>query len=138
MKFITLGGGLRPVKNPKRFLIKWKTDSVSMFQTDVKLFLHPYWRSDEVYEEFPLIGTQLTFDFYNASQRVAVEVQGGQHTKFVKFFHGTRTRFLEQLKRDKAKEDYAEINGIKLVTIFPEDNLCPKLFEEFKVSLCKS
>jgi len=135
MKFQTLHGGMKSVKSPRRLLVKWNKDSRSIFQTDVKLFLCHYWKMDEVYEEFPLVGTKLSYDLYNDTQRIAVEVQGRQHTEFVKFFHGNRLKFLEQLKRDKMKEEFAAINDIKLVQIYPDDELCPKLFEEFDVAL---
>jgi len=135
MKFIALSGAEKPVRYASKYKIKWNQDSISLFQTEVKLFLCPFWKNHDVYEEFPLVGTKLTFDFYNASKKVAVEVQGRQHTKFVKFFHQNRIKFLEQLKRDKMKEDYAELNGITLVTIFPEDELSLDLFKEFGIEL---
>jgi hypothetical protein len=135
MNFTALTGARKPLRHASNYKIHWNKDSISLFQTDVKLFLCPFWQNDEVYEEFPLVGTKLTFDFYNASKKIAVEVQGQQHTKFVKFFHGNRVKFLEQLKRDKMKEDYAELNGITLVTIFPEDEICKELFAEFGIEL---
>lgn len=135
MRFLTPHGTLKPIRHARKYRVKWGEDSISMFQTDVKLFLYPFWKDHEVYEEFPLAGTKLTYDLYNASLKVAVEVQGQQHTKFVKFFHGTRLNFLEQLKRDKIKEDYAELNEIKLVTIFPDDEINKDLFLEFGVEL---
>jgi hypothetical protein len=134
-KFKTLWGGTRTVKYPRRFKVKWNEDSRSIFQTDVKLFLKHFWRHDDVYEEFPIAGTKLSFDLYNETRGIAVEVQGRQHTKYVKFFHGSRVNFLEQLKRDKMKEDFAEANGLKLVLIYPEDELNRELFAEFGVEL---
>jgi len=135
MKFVSLSGAEKPVKYASKYKIRWNKDSISLFQTEVKLFLCPFWKNFDVYEEFPLVGTKLSFDFYNATQKIAVEVQGIQHTKFVKFFHHNRLKFLEQLKRDKMKEDYAELNGITLVTVFPDDELSKELFNDFGVQL---
>ena len=135
MKFIALSGAEKPLRNAKKYKIRWNQNSRSLFQTDVKLFLSRFWQSDDVYEEFPLVGSLLTYDIYNATKKIAVEVQGKQHTEFVKYFHGNRLKFLEQLKRDKMKEDYAEINGITLVTVFPDDDICKELFAEFGVEL---
>lgn len=135
MRFNTLSGGTKGVRNARRFLVNWQTNSASLFQFEVKQFLHHYWKHDAVYEEFPIVGTRLSFDFYNASKKIAVEVQGIQHTKFVKYFHTNRLNFLDQLKRDKLKEEFAELNGITLVTIYPDDKLNPELFATFGVVL---
>ena len=63
----------------------------------------------------------LSLDFYNANKKIAIEVQGDQHVKFVKHFHKTRLKYLEQLKRDQKKLDFCELNGIKLVEICLRD-----------------
>ena len=76
------------LKNPKKYLIDWDKKSRSKFQLQIKSFLQPYWEHDIVFEEFRLVGTRLTFDFYNANKKIMIEVQGAQHTKFIKFFHG--------------------------------------------------
>ena len=135
MKFKTIYGKEKRLPYANRYLINWASNSRSIFQTDVKTFLHYYWKNDVVYEEMPIVSSRLTIDLYNHTKKVAVEVQGHQHIKYVKFFHGNRKNFLEQLKRDKMKEDFAKINGIKLVLIYPEDDLSPTLFEDFGVSL---
>ena len=59
---------------------------VSKRQKAVKDFLKDYWYHHVTFEEFPVVGTRLSLDFYNANKRVAVEVQGAQHTKYNKFF----------------------------------------------------
>ena len=69
-------------------------------------------------------------DFYNANKRVAVEVQGAQHTKFVKHFHKNRLKYLEQLRRDQKKLDFCEMNDITMVEIYPEDTVDKDLFEK--------
>jgi very-short-patch-repair endonuclease len=80
-------------------------------------------------------GTRLSIDFYNANKKIAIEVQGHQHFKYVPFFHNTRGSYLKQIKRDVSKFTFCEINGIKLVEILPEDELSKELFEKFDVFL---
>ena len=83
MKFIGLNNRPLNLKNPKKYLIDWDQKSRSKFQYTIKRFLKPYWEHDIVFEEFRLVGTRLTFDFYNANKKIMIEVQGVQHTKFI-------------------------------------------------------
>lgn len=135
MKFKTLTGSTVELRNSKKYLIDWVGTSRSKFQFSVKEFLQPYWRTDIVFEELKLVGTRMSFDFYNANKKIAVEVQGQQHTKFVKFFHGNRSKYLEQLKRDDKKMRFCEVNGITLIEIYPKDVVSVELFESFGVIL---
>lgn len=135
MKFKTLSGSTAELRNAKKYLVDWNGKSKSKFQLSVRDFLYPYWKSDIVFEEFKLVGTRLSFDLYNANKKIAIEVQGAQHTKYVKFFHGNRMKYLEQLKRDDKKLRFCEINDINLVEIYPNDKICEDLFESFGVIL---
>lgn len=120
MKLLNLRG--RAIyKNVRSRRIKWDECKKSQFQYKVKSLLRPFWQNDIVYEEFPVYGSRLTLDFFNATKRIAVEVQGSQHTKFSKFFHGSRAKFQEQLIRDESKMKFCEINNIKLVEVFWEE-----------------
>lgn len=123
------------LRNSKKFLVDWNAGSRSKFQSSVKSFLEPYWKHDIVFEELKLVGTRLSLDLYNANKKVAVEVQGAQHTKFVKFFHGSRFNYLDQLKRDDKKLRFCKINDIKLVEIYPTDVVDEELFWRFGVIL---
>ena len=135
MKFKTLSGSTAELKNARKYLVKWEAESRSKFQFSVKEFLFPYWRTDIVFEEFRIVGTRLSFDLYNANKKIAIEVQGAQHTKYVKFFHGNRMKYIDQLKRDDKKFRFCEINEIKLVEIYPNDKINIDLFESFGVVL---
>jgi very-short-patch-repair endonuclease len=104
-------------------------------QKRVKDFVHKYWSNNIVFEEFPIVGTRLTLDFYNANKKVAIEVQGRQHQKYIEFFHADRINFLHQLKRDRKKELFCEKNGIILVTIFENEEINTSLFESQGVIL---
>ena len=129
MNFKTLTGSLKRLPRPKRYLINWRKKSRSKRQFETKQFLKEFWKDHVVFEEFPVAGTKMTLDFYNANKKVAVEVQGQQHTQYVPFFHGRRGNFASQLRRDEKKLTFCELNGIKLVEIYVEDDLNKILFE---------
>lgn len=125
-------------KNVSRQLIKWDGKSGSIIQFRVKQFLKQYWRGHVVYEEFPVYGSLLRVDILNASYRIAIEVQGEQHTKFHYFHGGQPMNYLEGIKRDVKKQEWLEKNNFKLVEInYDEiDKLSPAFFlEKFNVAL---
>jgi hypothetical protein len=130
MKFKTLDGKERTVKNIKKYLIKWDGKSRSKLQQHVKIFLKSYWQGDVVFEEMKVAGTRLSLDFYNANKKIAIEVQGEQHFKFVPFFHNTRGSYLKQIKRDVKKIEFCKLNEINLIEIYPKDNLNKDFFEK--------
>tara|TARA_R100000008_G_C3580981_1_gene168488 strand:- start:407 stop:808 length:402 start_codon:yes stop_codon:yes gene_type:complete len=118
MTFKTLLGKRRKIKRPVIYLINWDKKSRSKLQSKVKDFLKVFWDGDVVFEEFPVVGTRLTLDFYNATKNIAIEVQGKQHTKYNKFFHkGNKINYLNQLKRDDEKLAFCDLNTIKLVEV---------------------
>ena len=136
MKFKTLTGATRSVSNIKKKLIKWNKKSRSKFQYRVKKFLEPYWDNHIVFEEFPIVGTRMSLDFYNANKKIAVEVQGGQHTKYVPHFHGGyKNNFIAQLNRDQKKLDFCRLNDITLVEIYEKDEINEKLFGKYGADL---
>lgn len=135
MEFLTLNNKKKRCKNLKKYLIDWDAVSRSKLQKRVKDFVHKYWSNNIVFEEFPIVGTRLTLDFYNANKKVAIEVQGRQHQKYIKFFHADRINFLHQLKRDRKKELFCKKNGIILVTIFEKEEISTSLFESQGVIL---
>jgi very-short-patch-repair endonuclease len=123
MIFLSATG--RKIKvNSSKYVVDWDAKSRSKLQASVKQILKEVWRGDRVFEEFPVVGTRMTIDFYNATQEVAIEVDGKQHIEFNKFFHrGNRMNFLDQLKRDDKKEIFCEDNGIKLYRIYEGEDL---------------
>ena len=136
MRFKTLTGADRAVKKAKNYLIDWDGKSRSKIQYSAKQFLKKYWSNHIVFEEFPVAGTRLSLDFYNANKKIAIEVQGKQHTKYVPFFHGkNKINYINQLKRDQDKLKFCELNDIQLVEIYDGDEVSEKLFESFGVIL---
>jgi hypothetical protein len=136
MKFKTLNGKERFLKNARNYSIDWENKSKSKVQWRVKRFLYPYWKHDIVFEEMRVVGTRLSLDIYNANKKIAIEVQGKQHQSYNEFFHGKdRMKWLSQLKRDDLKLKFCLTNGIKLVEIYEDDELSVELFEKFGVIL---
>ena len=88
MTFRSYNGREIKLRSATKYLIKWDGPCKSKFQLQAKSLLHPFWFADVVFEEFPVVGTRLTLDFYNANKRIALEVDGNQHYKYSKFFHG--------------------------------------------------
>jgi hypothetical protein len=124
MKFLTLSGHTRRVSNIKKHLISWETPSRSKFQFSVKQFLKDYWFHHIVFEEFPIVGTKMSLDFFNANKKIAIEVQGKQHIKYTPFFHGRyKNNYLSQLDRDRQKTLFCDNNNLSLIEIYPEDDL---------------
>jgi very-short-patch-repair endonuclease len=72
-------------------------------------------------------GQKLFFDFHIKKLNVVVEVQGQQHTKFVKHFHGTRQNFLKQKERDNLKRIWAEEEDVVLVRFNYDEKITKKL-----------
>ena len=70
-----------------------------------------------MYEEFPVFGSRLKVDLLNATKKIAVEVQGKQHTSYSKFFHGSRTGYWKSIKRDVTKENWLINNEFQLVEV---------------------
>ena len=75
MTFKSLAG--REVKVKKTYVYKIDWEGVSFkLQKSVKKELAKYWEADIVYEEFPVAGSRLNFDFYNATKNIVIEETG--------------------------------------------------------------
>lgn len=136
MIFKTLIGSTKRLKKPKKYMVNWDKASRSKMQFGVKQFVKNYWFNDVVFEEFPIVGTRMSLDLYNANKNIAIEVQGAQHLKYTPFFHGkSKSTFLSQIRRDDDKQEFCKLNQIKLVEIYPKDELSTDLFESFGVTL---
>jgi len=120
-----------------KYLINWNSKSRSKIQFKVKQFLKTYWNAHVVFEEFPVYGTRLKVDILNATIKVAIEVQGKQHSSFNKFFHGnSRAKYLASIKRDFEKSQWLELNNYKLIEIEEDEiGLLSKEFFQKKLNL---
>jgi very-short-patch-repair endonuclease len=71
-----------------------------------------------ILEEVPLPGSGgMRVDFYIPQQKLAVEVQGEQHFKYIPHFHGNRVNFAAAKRRDNDKARWFALNGIRLVAV---------------------
>jgi len=120
-------------KDVTRYLIDWEAESKSKLQRKVKEFLYPYWANHVVYEEFPVFGSRMKVDIFNATYKIAIEVNGQQHSSYNSFFHNkNRENFLYSIRRDTAKRKWAELNEFKFIEIEYDEvnNLTKEWFEE--------
>jgi len=109
-------------RNVIRFKVKWDKASRSKLQFRVKQLLKPIWFYDVVFEEFPVFGSLMKIDLFNASKKIAVEVNGPQHDKFNAFFHGeSPLQFVKGLKRDLRKYEWCEWNKITVIEVIETD-----------------
>lgn len=63
-------------------------------------------------------GTRLELDFYIPGIGVAIEVQGEQHERYVKFFHKDYSAFLRTKEDDGAKRARCAECGIRLFVVY--------------------
>ena len=62
-------------------------------------------------------GKNLELDGYNPELKIAFEYNGQGHAKFTPFFHNSYQDFLDQIDRDKFKNEKCKEFGIKLINI---------------------
>ena len=138
MTFLCVNGKKKKIKNISKYLIDWDAKCRSGIQKSVKTNIKQHWFAEVVCEEFPVAGTRMTIDFFNATQNIAIEVDGNQHYKYNKFFHSnSRQNFLSQLKRDEKKEYFCDINNIKLIRILESEIMDSKNYPENLMRLLK-
>lgn len=73
--------------------------------------------TDSVLEEVGLAGEQLFFDFYIPRRKLAIEVHGEQHYKFIKYFHGDLLGFQTAQRNDERKATWCQLNNIILIIL---------------------
>ena len=138
MRLYNIYGKLQS-KNVSKYLVDWDSKSRSKLQFKTKQFLKTIWDGQIVYEEFPVFGSKMKVDFLNATKKIAIEVNGPQHSNFNKFFHNnSRMNYLESLKRDHQKSLWLEQNNFTLIELEKKevDNITRQLiYEKFNVKI---
>jgi hypothetical protein len=105
-----------------KYRIDWNCPSASKFQFQIKQFLKPFWQFNIVLEEFRVPGSLLRCDLVNVDRKLIVEASGDQHKSFNKFFHNnSRVNYLNQIKKDFAKQEWAERNKFTFIEIYESD-----------------
>ena len=120
MRLLNINGKL-VYKSVGKKRINWSKKSRSKLQTKVKVFLKNFWKNHIVYEEFPVYGTRMSVDFLNATKKIAIEVNGQQHSQYVKFFHGSRLDYFNSIKRDVKKAEWLQMNEYTLIELEQKD-----------------
>ena len=120
MKWITAKGNIRPLSE-KKYSIKWDSESLSLFQFNVKQFFKKYWIKDIVGEEVLIPQTRLRVDIVNFSRKIAVEVNGLFHVEYTPYFQNSVEDFERQVYRDVLKEHLLEKNGFKVIEIYEKN-----------------
>ncbi len=75
------------------------------------------------------VGTRLELDIFIDDLKIAAEIQGGQHSFYVPFFHGTRENFEKQKQYDEHKKVVCRIEGVKLYDIATEQDADIMIYE---------
>ena len=60
---------------------------------------------------------ELEWDFYIPSLNLLIEVDGEQHFKFIHRFHKVQQDFIDQVRRDRIKNKYADDKHFNLLRI---------------------
>lgn len=116
MKFVDTRGrehfiDLRPSK------WKVKEEGRGKYQSEVGEIVKALFPNELLLEEFPCLGEGLFLDFFMPKKKIAVEVQGQQHSSYNAFFHKDKSDFILQQRRDVLKQRWCDANKIKLVHI---------------------
>lgn len=75
----------------------------------------------------PYKGVRLFFDFYIKDLGILIEVQGEQHARYIKHFHGDKQKFIEQKNRDNLKVEYAHERGISFARFYFNEKITEEL-----------
>ena len=78
----------------------------------------------------PKTGKRLYVDFYLKGYDIAIEYDGEQHYKFVKFIHKKYKNFYNQVYRDRTKEKILLNHGIKTVRFKFDENITKSHIKE--------
>ena len=105
---------------------KGRTDNRSTYHLRARQLLSMNFPTLQMLEEVPIQLRKseiLYLDFYFPLTKTCYEVHGEQHYKFIPFYHNSYMGFLKAQKRDREKEEWCQINGIKLIELpYNEDD----------------
>jgi hypothetical protein len=106
-------------------MAKGKIDNRSSLHLTARKLISGHLPTLQLLEEVPIPlrrGEVLYLDFYIPLKKICIEVHGEQHFKFVPFYHSTILNFLKAQKRDREKQEWCEINGIKYIGLRFDQN----------------
>lgn len=119
-----------------KFGLKAEENSKSKKQYQLGQILVKIYGHTGLLEDCPLPGCgNLSFDFWYPHKNLAFEYDGIQHVQYNKFFHGTKDKFVKQIKLDSRKQDIANKNNIRLISISHDIDIT---FENIKKLILES
>jgi hypothetical protein len=122
MKVIGLDGK-EYVINLTKYSIPRNDDRLrSKGHLEAREILRTEFPSRTILEEVYLSSEKLYLDFFEPSARIAVEIQGEQHNKFISHFHGTKLSFYKAKARDRRKREFCQLNNITLIELYDNES----------------
>jgi hypothetical protein len=97
-----------------------KREKVSDLHCKARELIQKVYPTVQILEEVPIKirhGETLYLDFYLPLHKIAVEVNGEQHYRWVSHFHAAQMDFIRQCKSDREKKEWCEINDISFVEL---------------------
>lgn len=104
-----------------KYRLDWRNDGNSSLEIKFRDLIYPFWKHYIVLFQCTVPGSLLKVDFLNCSKRLAVEINGPQHNKYIRHFHRSRNGYLNSLKRDISKFKWLEDNHIQILELQGED-----------------
>lgn len=105
----------------KKYKKKNKTSAGERLVSKALMGANIKFRSEHIFDDCvnPKTNCNLRFDFYLPDHNTCIEFDGRQHYEYTPEFHGLdKKKGLEdQQYRDSVKDDYCQINNIKLIRI---------------------
>lgn len=116
------------------YIAKGRIGNKSSFHLEARSLLTNQFPTLQILEEVPIQirrSETLFLDFYLPLKKMAVEVHGEQHYKFIGFYHTNLLGFIKSQKRDNEKTEWCKINNIRQV-ILPYNEPIDKWIERIK------
>jgi hypothetical protein len=107
--------------NLSKYIGKKSTDA-SKLHISTRNFLTELWPAILILEEVTICNL-MKLDFYIPSLKIAIECQGEQHLVYTLFYHGIhKQNFYRSRNRDNNKAKFCELNNIKLIYFFDDED----------------
>lgn len=116
--------------NTTKYKIDWDK-APSKGQLQLQQFLKQYLFNSIVLAEYRIPGSLSRLDIFCVTKKIVFEFDGKFHNTYVPHFHRNKLGFANTIKKDIAKEEWCEKNGIKVIRI--EDKDLPLLTYDFFV-----
>lgn len=95
-------------------------DNCSSYHAEARDLLKERYPTFIILEEVPVTikkGKTEYLDFFIPLKKLIIEVHGEQHYTFNKHFHRDKNGWAGQMRRDRLKREWAELNGLRLIEL---------------------